>query len=146
MDEQTADVAREFKMTGYFTRPELWALDEACKPLREVFPDFGPYLVGSAIERPTYRDVDVRLILRDEQYDRLTDAEWQLLGFMVSRHLASLTGLPVDFQFQRQTEANSAYGDKPRNPLGVRGFERWIGDGRPDPLHDTPVSTDQEGS
>ena len=120
------------KMTGYFTRPEMWALDEACKPLREVFPDFGPYLVGSVLERPTYRDVDVRLILRDDNYDRLTDAEWQLLGFMVSRHLAAVTGLPVDFQFQRQTEANAAYGDKPRNPLGLRGFDvHWIGDGRP---------------
>lgn len=120
------------KMTGYCTRPELWALDEACKPLREVFPDFGPYLVGSVLERPTYRDVDVRLILRDEEYARLEDAQWGLLGFIVSRHLASVTGLPIDFQFQQATAANAAYADKPRNPLGLRGFDHhWIGDGRP---------------
>jgi hypothetical protein len=116
---------------GYISRPELWALDEACKPLRATFPDYGPYLVGSVIERPTYRDVDVRLILADEQYDRLTDDEWGLLGFITSRHLAAATGLPIDFQFQRHTEAIAAYGDKTRTPLGLRGDGHWHGDQRP---------------
>ena len=116
---------------GYITRPELWALDEACKPLRATFPDYGPYLVGSVLERPTYRDVDVRLILSDEQYDRLTDDEWGLLGFITSRHLAAVTSLPIDFQFQRQTDANAAYGNKIRTPLGLRGEGYWFGDQRP---------------
>jgi len=122
------------KHTGYFTRPEFWALDEACKPIRTAFPDFGPYLVGSVMERPTYRDVDVRLILKDKKYDRLNDAQWGLLGFIISRHLAAVTGLPIDFQVQRQTEASAAYGEKPRNPLGVREIgHQWIGDQRPEP-------------
>lgn len=116
---------------GYIARPDLWALDEACKPLRSTFPDYGPYLVGSVTERPNFRDVDVRLILADEQYDRLTDDEWGLLGFITSRHLAAVTGLPVDFQFQRQTEANAAYGDRIRTPLGLRGDGYWNGDQRP---------------
>ena len=119
------------RLNGYISRPELWALDEACKPLRETFPDFGPYLVGSVIERPTYRDVDVRLILRDEEYDRLTDDEWGLLGFITSRHLAAVTGLPIDVQFQRHAEANAAYGHKTRTPLGLRGLGHWHGDQRP---------------
>lgn len=125
------------KLTGYFTRPEFWALDEACKPLRETFPDYGPYLVGSVMERPTYRDVDVRLILADDRYDRLDDAEWGLLGFIISRHLAAVTGLPIDFQFQRVSDANAAYKGKPRNPLGVRGFVYWIGDQRPEPREES---------
>lgn len=116
---------------GYITRSQLWALDEACKPLRATFPDYGPYLVGSATERPTFRDVDVRLILSDEQYDRLSDNEWGLLGFITSRHLAATTGLPIDFQFQRQTDANAAYGHKFRTPLGMRGEGYWEGDQRP---------------
>ena len=117
---------------GYITRPELWALDEACKPLRATFPDYGPYLVGSVTERPDFRDVDVRLILSDEQYDRLSDNEWGLLGFITSRHLATVTGLPIDFQFQRQSDANAAYGHKTRTPLGLRGDGYWRGDQRPD--------------
>ncbi|GAW50589.1 hypothetical protein [Nocardioides sp. PD653] len=119
---------------GYITRPQLWALDEACKPIRTAFPSFGPYLVGSVLERPTFRDVDVRLILKDKKYDRLTDAQWGLLGFIVSRHLAAATDLPIDFQVQRQTEASAAYGDKFRNPLGLRESGRqWVGDQRPEP-------------
>lgn len=119
------------RLNGYITRPELWALDEACKPLREAFPTYGPYLVGSVLERPTFRDVDVRLILSDNQYDRLADREWSLLGFVTSRHLAAATGLLIDFQFQRQTEANAAYGGRPRTPLGIRTPVRWTGDQRP---------------
>ena len=139
MSNPIAEIA-EFpvKLTGYFTRPEFWALDEACKPLRETFPDYGPYLVGSVMERPTYRDVDVRLLLADDRYDRLDDAEWGLLGFIVSRRLAAVTGLPIDFQFQRVTDANAAYKGKPRNPLGVRGFEHhWVGDQRPEPREES---------
>lgn len=130
--------AAALRLNGYITRPELWALDEACKPLRDTFPDYGPYLVGSVMERPTFRDVDVRLILSDEQYDRLTDNEWGLLGFITSRHLADVTGLPIDFQFQRQTEANTAYGHKSRTPLGMRGDGYWYGDQRPTAATVTP--------
>lgn len=94
------------------------------------FPDFGTYLVGSVMERPNYRDVDVRLILSDDNYDRLTD-EWCLIGFVFSRYLADVTRLP-DFQVQRQTDANAAYPGRPRNPLGVREFgSHWVGDQRP---------------
>lgn len=121
----------ERRPNGYITRPQFWALDEACKPLRATFPDYGPYLVGSVMERPTFRDVDVRLILSDEHYDRLSDNEWGLLGFVTSRHLAAVTGLPIDFQFQRQTDGNAAYGDKWRTPLGMRGEGYWEGDQRP---------------
>lgn len=117
---------------GYLTRPQLWALDEACKPIREAFPDYGPYLVGSVMERPDFRDVDVRLVLKDKRYDRLSDVQWGVLGFIISRHLQTVTGLPIDFQVQRQTEANAAYPGQRRNPLGLREFgTSWIGDQRP---------------
>lgn len=130
--------APALRLNGYITRPQFWALDEACKPLRATFPDYGPYLVGSVMERPTFRDVDVRLIMSDEQYDRLSDAEWSLIGFVTSRHLAALTGLPIDFQVQRQTEANAAYGHRSRTPLGMRGDGFWHGDHRPEPTTVTP--------
>ena len=110
----------------------MFLLDHACQPLREAFPSYGPYLVGTASERGPYRDVDVRLIMEDAEYHKLAEAVgmpaiW-FLGLGLGQYLASLTGLPIDFQFQRATEANKAHGDKMRNPLGLRGLINYQGD------------------
>lgn len=120
---------------GYIDRPTLWALNEACRPIRAAIDM--PYLVGSVMERPDFRDVDVRVILDDEEYDATPEAVWTLLGFLASRHLAAVTGLPVDFQIQRRTDANAAYGNRPRNPLGIRTMTDWVGDQRPPPAQDS---------
>ena len=111
---------------------QMFLLDHACNPLRDAFPDYGPYLVGTASERGPYRDVDVRLIMEDEAYDKLADAAgmpaiW-FLGLSIGKYLASLTGLPIDFQFQRATEANAIHGEKFRNHLGMRGLGKYQGD------------------
>jgi hypothetical protein len=110
----------------------MFLLDQACQPLREAFPDYGPYLVGTATERGPFRDVDVRLIMEDPEYDKLAAAVgmpaiW-FLGLSIGQYLASLTGLPIDFQVQRATEANAIHGDKMRNPLGRRGLINYEGD------------------
>jgi hypothetical protein len=86
-----------------------------------VYDAFGspPYLVGSATHGKKWRDVDVRLILADD--------EWKLLGFgephnpgakWVANCMAfsalgkHITGLPIDFQIQQQTDANIRFGGK----------------------------------
>lgn len=115
---------------------QLFLLDEACKPIVAAF-ETCPYLVGTAasIDRQEYRDVDVRLILRDKEYDALNDAAGQeaiiFLGFAVGEYLAARTGLPIDFQIQRQTEANAKHKGGHRNPLGVRGLSEYKGDASP---------------
>jgi hypothetical protein len=111
---------------------QMFLLDQACQPLLDAFPDYGPFLVGTAAERGTYRDVDVRLIMTDEAYDKLVDAVeppaiW-FLGLAIGQYLASITGLPIDFQLQRATEANALHGGKVRNPLGLRGLINYQGD------------------
>lgn len=119
--------------------PKLYALDAACRPIALTFGfGTGPYLVGSVQERtagPT-SDVDVRLILPDKQYDRLfrkQSAEFRtLLDLAFSGWLAAQTGLPVDFQIQRMTEANERHGGKVRNPLGRRTLANWVGDAAPE--------------
>ena len=119
---------------------QLFALDLACRPIREAFKT-SPYLVGTATEKRDYRDVDIRLILADKKYDRISKAlgaqAITFLGFAISSHLSTITGLPIDFQIQRMTEANERYGqpDGPgtsRNPLGGRTLANWPGDGRPE--------------
>lgn len=96
---------------------------------REIDEAFGhlPYLVGSAAVGKVWRDVDVRLMLPDEEFDALfpdyvqpgrCDGKWSLLCAAISELGKLRTGLPIDFQIQRTTEANSRYGGV-RQALGL---------------------------
>ena len=101
---------------------DLYRLDLACKPLRQLAQGpGGVYLVGSAERRDDYRDVDVRMILADDTFDRMfghSSVLWELFCYGWTGHLRADTALPVDFQVQRMTEANENH-DGPRNPLGM---------------------------
>ncbi|WP_295035565.1 hypothetical protein [uncultured Microbacterium sp.] len=105
-------------------------LDEACRPIAEAF-DADPYLVGTAVSRQDYRDVDVRLILDDETYGRLVEVVdtplREFLGLAIGEYLAARTGLPIDFQIQQLTAANRAHTGF-RNPLGMRTLGNYAGD------------------
>lgn len=86
---------------------------------REIDAAFGhlPYLVGTASTSKQWRDVDVRLILPDDEFDALfppvdngqPDGRWGLLCAAISELARQRTGLPVDFQIQRQSYANDRY-------------------------------------
>jgi len=86
----------------------------------QVWSAFGtpPYLVGSALTKKTWRDVDVRLILSDEEYIKLElgdprypaeNGKWVSLCMAYSALGKALTGLPIDFQIQQQSLANKTY-------------------------------------
>lgn len=112
------------RRTNYLGMTHVVLLDLAVSPIVEAF-DGHPYLVGSVLRRSDYRDVDVRLILFDEDYDRRfppgrddTPALWSLLCLSISTWLQQQTGLPVDFQIQRMSEANEQY-DGYRHALGI---------------------------
>lgn len=121
---------------------QMFLLDEACKPIRRAFAN-PPYLVGTAFTQRDYRDVDVRLILDDEVYDLLAVAvEPGLIPFLsiaIGEYLASRTDLPIDFQIQRQTEANAEHSGL-RNPLGMRTLHNYRGDAQ-----STPTTGDDHG-
>jgi hypothetical protein len=107
--------------------PKVFALELACQHINEAFDSegFGCYLVGSCLQRPDWRDIDIRFIMPDEEFAKLFpipgswlphqvwiwehDPKWLLLTVSISEHLSKLTGLPVDFQFQPQTYANERY-------------------------------------
>lgn len=112
--------------------PAIFALELACGEINRAFGCFGCFLVGSAIERPDWRDVDVRFIMEDAEFSaffpgvpdvgRCTwehDPRWLWLTTSISERLSRLTGLPVDFQFQPQTWANKAH-EGVRHALGLR--------------------------
>jgi len=112
---------------------QLFLLDNACAPIREAFEDvsFGPYLVGTAAAREPYRDIDVRLMFKDDAYVALVGAlgprAVAFLGVAIGQYLASLTGAPIDFQIQEQSTANELHSG-PRNPLGFRDLLHYEGD------------------
>jgi len=116
------------------TPRQMWRLDEACRPIRQVFDAL--YLVGTAQNTRQYRDVDVRLMLDDDKYDSLaaviSPGGMALLGIVFGEYLEARTGLPIDFQVQRNTEANANHPGV-RNPLGLRTLANYRGDGAPEP-------------
>lgn len=111
-----------YLLVSDFDRLEDW-----CSMVSAIFgPACGPYLVGSATERSDYRDVDIRAILPDQQFDRWFRGRKDSVRFLnrgFSVWAQQETGLPVDFQVQRQTEANEQF-SKPRNSMGSRDPNR----------------------
>lgn len=75
-----------------------------------------PYHVGSSLHTKDWRDVDVRLILPDDEFDQrfgvgATHAYAKLAAITLAFSALGkeMTGLPIDFQIQRQSWANKHY-------------------------------------
>ncbi len=121
--------------TDLLTTAEMYNLDAACRLISRAFDGGPPYLVGTAGlgGAESYRDVDVRLMLDDDEFAAAcpTLARWELLCVAFSAYLRERTGLPVDFQIQRTAEANEKYGGQPRNPLGMGRMFAGGGDATP---------------
>jgi hypothetical protein len=111
----------------YLSPPDYNRLNWACQPIAEAFGEL-PYLVGSVLTRPDYRDIDIRLILDDDVFMRLLNSDGRLytvrklLNTALSDLIASAANAPkpIDFQIQSMTEANAPEHNGARNPLGVR--------------------------
>lgn len=121
----------------YIGAPACFALELAARHIAEAYGAFrsdddgwagGIYVVGSALQRPDWRDIDVRFIMSDAHFAREFpnagehwehDAKWLLLTVSISKWLSDQTGLPIDFQFQPQTLANDRHKGS-RNSVGIR--------------------------
>ena len=99
-----------------------------------VWDAFGhpPYHVGSSLKNKSgWRDVDVRMILADDEWDAMglgeperchQNGKWVSLCLAYSALGKQMTGLPIDFQLQRQTDVNAEYkaaDGHPRSALGL---------------------------
>lgn len=107
---------------------QFYNLNQVCRTLVDAF-GWHIYQVGSSLTRPTWRDVDVRCLLSDPRFDQMfPGAELRdgyhshpmlaLMNVAISEWMSARTGLPIDFQIQRQTQANEKH-DGQRNALGV---------------------------
>jgi hypothetical protein len=115
---------KPWRRANYIPAPHFYSLNQACSIVNRALDGFGCYLVGSSLERRDYRDVDVRFIMSDEAYDRMfwgnggwLNPLWSLMCTSISLWLSEQTKLPIDFQIQRQTQANLEH-DGLRSALG----------------------------
>ena len=128
LEAERRAAASKTRKARYVGAPAIFALAQACQDLSRAFGGFGVYLVGSALQRPDWRDVDVRLILSDDGFAALfpgvegenweCDARWMWMTISISERLSRMTGLPIDFQFQPQTHANRRH-NGPRDCLSM---------------------------
>lgn len=107
--------------------PAYLHLEAFGEVLRDAFPEGTPYLVGSSLFGRDWRDVDVRLLMRDEDFERTIgpivhpayrNRRWNALCVAFSALGSSMTGLPIDFQIQPLTDANTRY-PRARSALGA---------------------------
>jgi hypothetical protein len=83
-----------------------------------------PYHVGSSLQSKQWRDVDVRLILDDEEFERRfgrdqsaeTNPKLGAITLAFATLGQQITGLPIDFQIQAASHANGRY-KGPRSAL-----------------------------
>ncbi len=104
--------------------PAWLKLNQFGRVLEEAF-DATAYLVGSAAKGKGWRDVDVRVILNDDEFERICgpltrpralNLRWNALCLSFAALGRDMTGLPIDFQIDQQTDANEKY-DGPRHAL-----------------------------
>lgn len=117
------------KRSRFLTTLEQARLDQACFPVRQALGT--PYLVGTVLTGQDWRDVDVRVLMKDEDFDAVfggREALWAWVCQSTTAYLADATGLPIDFQVQRRSEANEKY-PGPRSALGIRSHYTYAGGG-----------------
>ncbi|MFJ6416491.1 hypothetical protein [Paeniglutamicibacter sp. NPDC091659] len=103
----------------FLLHTEQQLVDDFSATINDIFGDY-PYLVGSALERPDYRDIDLRIILADDEFDELYAlVNIEMIGIAISLWGQKATGLPIDFQIQRRSNANQNYKGV-RNCMGMR--------------------------
>lgn len=108
--------------------PETLLLHEFGSHLWSIFGK-PAYHVGSSLgpKGTVYRDVDVRMILDDEEYasdgygepsQAHKNLKWVSMCLILSHFGRHLTGLPIDFQIQQQTDANRQFQGQ-RSAIGM---------------------------
>jgi hypothetical protein len=113
--------------SDYIGMPHMPKLDRFGEIVYQAFAARA-YIVGSALTRRDWRDVDVRVILADERFALLfgKETDWRRNPRLaaVSTAFAALahqmTGLPVDFGIDQMTAANEDENASYRHPLGVQ--------------------------
>lgn len=118
-ESSTTDFPAPRRKGIYIGAPKCFLLELAIRPIMEAFPGQA-YVVGSCLQRPDWRDIDIVQMMDDDEFAELFpdieqinsmefDARWLLLVTMISERLSKETGLPIDFKFQPTKWANERH-------------------------------------
>jgi hypothetical protein len=128
-NETAQEAEPKRRKVSYVGVPAIFKLELACQHINSAFAGYGCYLVGSALERADWRDIDIVFIMEDEAFAREfpdvvmpgfeSDPKWLLNSISLSMWLREQSGLPVDFKVQSQSWSNERH-KGPRHPLGKR--------------------------
>ncbi|WOI85974.1 hypothetical protein [Rhodococcus qingshengii] len=78
---------------------------------------YGVFLVGSALTKPDYRDVDIRQIISDEDWSRLfSTVDIGYYNHVMSLWGQKITGLPIDYQIQSISHEDNK---GPKHPIDM---------------------------
>ena len=130
---------------SYLNTVDFARLNHACLPIGEAFGGH-TYLVGSTLETEVWRDVDIRTILADDVFDAIFKGReffWSITCLGIATYLRQVTGLPIDYQIQRMTEANAKHAGV-RNPIGWRA-RPYAGGGDATNFNPKPAEPTHEG-
>jgi len=120
----------------YIGMPAYLHLCRFADVIRDAFPEGGVYLVGSALARQDWRDVDIRLMLPDAAYARIigpltkpryANPRWRALCVAFAALGRDMTGLPIDFQIDQQSAANAEEAGRPRSAIASGNGPRCVG-------------------
>jgi len=113
---------------SFLVMSDFERLEEWCQQLETLFDGYPPYLVGSVLTEADYHDVDLRTMLPDDVFDARFRSADQAVKLERIRYInraisiwgQQITGLKIDFQLQRETEAKAFEGR--RVPMGLRDW------------------------
>lgn len=131
--------------------PQALRLLQFGNDLRAAFGEMA-YHVGSSLrEKSGWRDVDVRLMLDDAEWDAQglgdpdhvhSNAKWRAITLAWSAYGQVLTGLPIDFQLQKQSHANAQYSQREGHPRSAL-FEVTESPAAPPPVPEIEIFEDE---
>lgn len=69
------------------------------------------------------RDIDLRMLLADDQFEAMTPAQWELIADAIGAALEAASGVGrIDFQIQPATAANAEH-PGPRSAIFLAGMD-----------------------
>jgi hypothetical protein len=109
----------------YLLVSQINTLDTWGKELENMFPVkmkvYGTYIVGSAVQHKDWRDVDIRQIVSDADFEKLKKViDIGYFNHMVSIWGQQITGLPIDYQVQGIGHEDNKNSKGYHHPIGLR--------------------------
>lgn len=99
------------KRAHFLNTVQWFNLNWSIQPICKLF-GYQVFLVGSSLLTKEFRDVDIRIIMKE--YQGILYESWgrKVIAMFISEWLSKRTDMPVDLQFQTEDEAVEFLGNR----------------------------------